>query len=55
MICIPGLRTTCSKFRGGGGRDFVNISIHVKYTETTNDADVLETDKFSNDENLNVA
>ena len=28
MICIPGLRTTCSKFRGGV-RDFVNISIHV--------------------------
>ena len=24
---------------------------HMKYTETTNDADVLETDKFLNDEN----
>ena len=24
---------------------------HIKYTETTNDADVLETDKFLNDEN----
>ena len=27
------------------------INEHIKYTETTNDADVLETDTFSNDEN----